>query len=69
LINCVSTTYVINIKLTSSQYNGGSGTKPIPAASGEMGNHMPIATIANEVRINGRLAMLWMNGILFVRMT
>ena len=51
------------------QYMIGSSVKPNACAKPEYGSHMPNAMIIPEVRIRETLGMLWINGILFVRMT
>src|SRR5450759_2513065 len=53
----------------NSQYSGGSGTNPSVFARGETVSQAPAATMITEVRMSGQLARLWMNGILFVRIT
>jgi hypothetical protein len=47
----------------------GKGTSPNHKAIGENGNHTPISMILAEVIINCQLALLWMNGNLFVLIT
>ena len=54
---------------SSSQYSGGSGTNPSVSARGETVSQAPTATMISDVAISGRLARLWMNGILCVRIT
>src|SRR5659263_330295 len=53
----------------SSQYSGGSATKPSVSASGETVSQPPTVTMTSEVAISGQLARLSMNGILLVRIT
>lgn len=45
---------------------GGSGTKPRVPASDESVSQAPTVTMSSDEAINGKLARLWMKGMLVI---
>jgi hypothetical protein len=52
-----------------TQYTEGRATNPNVFAKGDMVSHAPNNIMIKDEMIKGRLAMLWIKGTLFVRIT
>src|ERR1035437_7720887 len=61
--------YAKSVSTRKGQYVTGNSTRPSAGASGDDGSQTATAMMAAVVSTSGRLARLWRNGILLVRMT
>src|ERR1700719_418653 len=61
--------YAKSVSTRNGQYVIGNSTRPSAGPSGDDGSQMANAMIAVVVTTSGKLARLWRNGILLVRIT